>query len=356
MAVIKIPSSNIYGIGDDNSLFVRNKISQAEISANDFTKQKGAITGSYGATYYIWSEENESEYPTFVAENSEFNTFEFSEVAISSTLFGVVASEEASLLIEKPIDISELEPNTNGYVSGFNIVRHQQWLVRETDMSTANYVTTASTTAKTVNLSRQMFYNRESNTLTFPLEEKEILGINATIVFDQQWFTPEPDENGFIGVREYFLLSETIQIEGLYYSAKEVLHKYGSGVGNDYVSLPTNEIMQEGCKLYDKKLSDQLLQSVVSKYSRGKEVYELKCSLTNYYDEYGLLAICPTQLDYPATFKKYDIVEPYIYTSTGEIPLSEKTDSTPKQFIIIGIDFEYKGVVWQKITIQEYIE
>ena len=107
-------------------------------------------------------------------------------------------------------------------------------------------------------------------------------------------------------------------------------------------------------------LTENILQNVVRKYKNGKETYKLKCSIGDYYYTSGSLAIFPLDDAYenklPATFKKHDIVEPWIYTSKGEVPLSEKADGTAKQFEVIGIDYSYAGVVWQELTLQEYIE
>jgi hypothetical protein len=103
-------------------------------------------------------------------------------------------------------------------------------------------------------------------------------------------------------------------------------------------------------------LIEIIANNIIRKYGKGKEVYTIKCSVGEYYDIYGAKAIDPYDTNYPATFEKHEIVEPYVFTSQGEVPLSEKADGTPKRFEIIGIDFSYKGVVWQELTLQEYIE
>jgi hypothetical protein len=351
MAIIKIPSSNIYGFGDNNSLFVKNKITQAELSVNSFSLKKGSISESFVATYYLWDEET-MEAPVNVEKNPDYNSILFRELNYFPELKGVVAEKNATFKIQNPINIT---PNANGYVNNLEVVRNQNWLCIETAENTAEHKPILS--SDKIIVYPQMLYNQNKNTFSFSLELDSYNNEPMTIVYRREyWDGSEENGDGFIGLRIYYLLSETINVEGLYYSAEEVLRKYASSIGNS-ITLPTNELVQEYNTLNDSELlSETLLENVVNKYSRGKEVYELKCSLANYYDEFGFLAICPTESDYPATFKKYDIVEPYIYTSTGEVPLSARTDGTPKSFEIIGIDFEFNGVVWQKITIQEYID
>ena len=121
-------------------------------------------------------------------------------------------------------------------------------------------------------------------------------------------------------------------------------------------SLPTNELENLSNTYDGLNFTSSKLSKVVNKYKNGKEVITLKCSGSNYYDVDGNLVICPTDRNYPMTFSKYDIVEPYVFTVNGEVPLSSKMNGDPKQFEVIGIDFSYSGVFWQELTLQEYVE
>jgi hypothetical protein len=58
----------------------------------------------------------------------------------------------------------------------------------------------------------------------------------------------------------------------------------------------------------------------------------------------------------PMTFKKYDIVEPYIFTSEGEVPFAIDKNNLPKKYQVLGVDFDFSGVVWQTLTLQSYTE
>lgn len=349
MTVIKIPSSNIYGIGDKNSLISSNKIQKAELNFNKYTRTQGNIlTKNYVATFY---EENNPDGETeldsemlYVGNDMSKNDFEF-EFGVESTAQRVYAKliGEAKMQISKPINI-----DVDKYSSHYNVVIEQKWLIFETK----NLITTKKYETKVINASKKVFYNEDDN--SFSLDFSTDYGNSLILIYHQDYFKEGENEEAVSIVTTGYLLSESVYIEGKYFEPEEKTHSYGSVTSQDSLSLPTNSLIQENKVWEDVPLwSDKVLQNVVKRYSKGKEVYELKCSLANYYDVNKKLIICPTDANYPTTFQKYDIVEPYIFTSSGEVPLSTTKENKPKFFEIIGIDFEYKGVVFQKLTIQE---
>ena len=162
-------------------------------------------------------------------------------------------------------------------------------------------------------------------------------------------------------VGEYllYLLSDEVSIVGEYFEDTTKSISNGTSTISNTIKLPNNEL-ESAYNVYSDGLVGSIfftnykLQKVTDYYSQGKEVYTLRCSLSNYNDLDGNVQISLGDRNYPMAFEKYQIVEPYTYTSRGEVPLSSNTDGTPKQFEIIGVDFSYSGVVWQEITIQEY--
>jgi hypothetical protein len=199
----------------------------------------------------------------------------------------------------------------------------------------------------------------ESSVLSFPTDINEttnsfVHNIGSYIAGKNNVIDVGYDITGSGNYYQY-VLNDTITVVGNYYAPFETSEEYGESFGTNF-SLPSNELVQSANTLNGNELYPTLLENIVKKYSKGKEVYTIKCSVGEYYDIYGAKAIDPYDTNYPATFEKHEIVEPYVFTSQGEVPLSEKADGTPKRFEIIGIDFSYKGVVWQELTLQEYIE
>jgi hypothetical protein len=153
-----------------------------------------------------------------------------------------------------------------------------------------------------------------------------------------------------------YATSITVSIVGDYFEESQEELKSGTfDNGESDFSLPSNELENTANTFSGENFSQKKLVDVLDKHSNGKEVYELKCSVSDYYDKDGNISISLSDSAYPMAFEKYMIVEPYIHTSRGEVPLSTNTDGTPKQFEVIGVDFSYRGVVWQELTIQEYV-
>ena len=56
----------------------------------------------------------------------------------------------------------------------------------------------------------------------------------------------------------------------------------------------------------------------------------------------------------PMTFQLYDEVIPMVCGADGqERPMSKNKDGTPKIFKVLGVELSYKGVVRQKLSLQE---
>lgn len=332
MAIIKIPSSNIYRTDSSSMLIAQNKIEQAEISVNDLNKENGnVLTKEYTITY--WQEKEDGTGVDYVGDNSNLNEFIFTKTA---SLLGVTAAFMVSAPAKFRIgQIIEFQEDILGYVLGYTVVRKQHRMTVQSNGEDNIYWN------RTVSSNSKILYDEDTNSFKYRLET-DTINDNSVVVIATT-----------LGGDVNYLMSETITIQGEYYSTKEILLKYGNSTLNDF-SLPTNELVQQGNNIDGEELSNSVLQNVVRRYQNGKEAVTLKCSVGKYYDTDGNLVICPEDESYPAVIEKYDVVEPYVFTNRGEVPLSTKADGTAKQFQVIGVDFSYKGVVWQELTLQEY--
>lgn len=342
MAVIKIPSSNIYS----PPAITTNKIDGVVMPINTFQKENGnVLKKEYTVTYYQETEDGND--VTFVGGNSSFNEIAYLSPTQMLGLFLTRLNPYANIpkyYISDSMFVP-IKKNSLMYVYGFTIVRRQQWvdLKKQKDDPTRYYT-------QTITSSDGLKYNIEDNSFTFYLENEEVTDTGI------KWVVIGAEANlGTYGEISSRLLSETISVQGTYYSSAQEEIEMGDTNGNVF-SLPTNELVQQGNTTSGDSLNEKVLSSVFSQYQSGKEVHTIKCSVGEYYDIYGAKAIDPYDTNFPAIFEKHDIVEPYVFTSQGEVPLSEKADGTPKQFEIIGIDYTYRGVVWQELTLQEYIQ
>ena len=128
--------------------------------------------------------------------------------------------------------------------------------------------------------------------------------------------------------------------------------KYGA---NPKFSVESNELLQIDTKINSKKLSQYIYEQITGEWGGGKETATLKCSIGEYYDESGTLAISTKNNDLPMTFNIRDLVIPYIPTARGGTePMSIKLDGTPKVFQVTQVRPYFDGACWQEIMLQEY--
>lgn len=98
------------------------------------------------------------------------------------------------------------------------------------------------------------------------------------------------------------------------------------------------------------KLSSFIAKGVLSQYENGKETARIRCSVNDYYDENGELAISPNgKNDLAMLFSINDEVIPMV---TPEKAMSYK-DEMPKVFRVVSTRFENRGALWQELTLQE---
>lgn len=334
---IKIPSYMIYGTGVDSALINKNKIEQADISADYFSNEYGnVLIKEYIINYYEEVGESDAE---FVGNNSNKTDF---YIASPQWIMGLLFSPNLianNFKIGQHIGFTE---DYKGKVEGYTVIRRKNWV----DLSVSKD-NPKRYWQREEQSSEGISYNKDINSFSYNIGTDVINSATGIAVGGDFTF-----DGATVNSR---LLSETITINGIYRKTEAKIFSKGSSYALRF-SLPSNELVQTGNTINGNNLNTLILENVVNKYANGKEVYTIKCSVGEYYDIYGAKAIDPYDTNFPATFEKHDIVEPYVFTSQGEVPLSEKADGTPKQFEIIGIDYSYKGVVWQELTLQEYIQ
>ena len=343
---IKIPSSNIYHILDLNAT---NKIKKVQISSNKFAVESGnVLKKEYIINYF--SEKEDSKELDFVGGDPESNEFLFeleffrpSEADnLNAQMVGVAMLGNGKNSLDLAIDkIVSVRTDTNKKVLNYTIKREQHYRMDSVGEDTIY--------KDRIITSGNLYYVSEGTTFSADIFNT-YSSRTGVLAYLQQ---------GVADAVYSYLLYEKITVEGIYYTPEEDIQEYGVSNATDF-QMPSNELVQTANLIGQSSLISTLFQNITRKYANGKEIYELKCSISNYYDTNGDLAIFPFDDSYedklPATFKKHDIVEPWIYTSKGETPLSEKADGAPKRFEVIGIDFEDAGVVWQILTVQEYVE
>lgn len=123
------------------------------------------------------------------------------------------------------------------------------------------------------------------------------------------------------------------------------------GNGKNIMSFQGNELIQT---TNSPSLETQY-QAVINEWQNGKEMATLTCDIADYYDEAGNLVISANGKDtLPMTFHIGDTVVPYVYGANGaDKPMSTYADGTPKVFTVIGKHTSKSGAVWQEITLQE---
>lgn len=337
MAITKIPSSNIYGIGDNSTLLSKNQIEKVEITSDNYTRSvsNNVLTKEYNINFfevvsntaveYIGNDPNKTDivFPATIERYENFLILRTSSIVNLDT--------------DKNI---RLKPTSLEGYYGYTALFDRQWFYIGRD----KYETEGWVDLPNYDLNNNTFQVNISNAYV----EGDVLPTDYIVV--GRYIDHDGKES------LVYVLGIKITIQGEYYEPKQVVQTFGKADSVNSIKIPQNELNIIGNKIDINNAQQTTANNIIKKYRNGKEVYTIKCSVGEYYDIYDAKAIDPYDTNYPATFKKHEIVEPYVFTSRGEVPLSEKADGTPKRFEIIGIDFSYKGVVWQELTLQEYIE
>lgn len=201
----------------------------------------------------------------------------------------------------------------------------------------------------------------------FAMETNELIqgGGSRGVVLDNSVVTATDEGEAFTGKR-YVRFEKTEVVDTQCYVGCSYIDSAGTPQKGTYYISSSEDSRQYLIDLRsfsDLKIDRVRQQSftgtdtavnIINAYKNGKETAELLCSIGEYKDTNGELAISTKDNDLPMTFNNGDIVVPYKYTARGDAPLSTKKDGkTPKEFLVTGVEFIFDGAVWQKITLQE---
>lgn len=342
---IKIPSSNIYDVSSEN-YNTSGVVRQCSIASNSQNEQSGNILETtYAVRVYDAREQSDETFTfDFVANDTDINAFPFYKITIPNTSSGWESIQgHIKLKPNKPFLLYIDEYNEDIGIYAYltlKILCHYQDV-------------TGKQQTKEILVDRNYIWKEHID------EGYETdLQYNAdTQTFERTNLLSSKIKGRINGESsEWYLTSAEFQLLGIYFEQYTVDVTIGDETSPQGFSFPTNELVRTDTTYQGQDHNNFLATEVINKHKGGKEVYTIKCSVGKYYDTDGFLALYPENSSYPAVFVKYDIVEPYVFTLRGEVPLSTKADGTAKQFEVIGVDFSYKGVVWQELTLQEYVE
>ena len=315
MSVIKIPSSKIYG---DISKTNRNNLIQSlSIGYNNATVKFENILGSpYSITL---NQVDANGNITFVGNDPNVNDIPFKITSSGDNYFAVSEESPTTFSINKKLYYYSSTSETHYHTMEIAQVVYDS-------SSNKNYT----------------YYYYSNVSLSYDVIQNTIKITYLSIPLRSSLTT----------------LSVTIAILGNAITSKNQT-RIASQKGEPFSVGGDNEVLQSANEYNappELRYIDRLNAKVLEMYKNGKQIAKIKCSVSDYLDVDGNLVISPSNSIYPAVFEKYDIVEPYMFTSKGEKPLIINADGTAKRFEVIGVDFNYKGVVWQELTLQEYIE
>lgn len=187
---------------------------------------------------------------------------------------------------------------------------------------------------------REQITVAEANIVSYDKENK-IVSVNYSAKVMQ------PISNNEI----WIVLSDTFYIQGDYVESNNNAISYGNGTKS--VNLSSTELLQDGTKNNNKKMSQFLAENILKSYKNGKEIAVILCSISDYKDTNGNKVIDITTSD-KMMFDIGDEVIPYVYTANGvDVPMSIDKAGNAKVFRVVGTKPYYDGAVWQELTLQE---
>lgn len=129
------------------------------------------------------------------------------------------------------------------------------------------------------------------------------------------------------------------------------------GSETNATQLSTNELIQFNSKWGTTFLPEKILSIIEEKYSNGIDCVELECIIGDYtYANSTTIRYSPSNPDLKNhfSFNRYDIVRPYVIKNGVEVPYSTDAGGNPKDFVIIGIRYNYDGILRQSLMLQEF--
>lgn len=129
---------------------------------------------------------------------------------------------------------------------------------------------------------------------------------------------------------------------------------------NPYYKFDENSFFRTDMIKGSKSLFYATSDDMISKWSNGRKSVKLKCSIGEYNDTEGNLALSTQHKSLSVNnrlsmfFKIGDIVEPYIVDGQGKtVPLSKKPNGNATQFEVLSVKLYTDGACWQDIELLE---
>lgn len=127
--------------------------------------------------------------------------------------------------------------------------------------------------------------------------------------------------------------------------------RYSTEEKPKYKSLTTNNFIQTKSTYVGKDLAEEILDKIKSQYSKPIKCFTMECLPGEYYNIYGGVALSKKEL-----FRKYDTVIPYVFINGKKRPYSTDGNGNASLYKIIGIEYSYKGILRQKLYLQEQLD
>lgn len=335
MAII-IPSKNIFSI--ENSKVRDNELTRVEVPENAINVKIGNVLNKeYVFNFFDIDYDNSGNIiivnhltgamPTSFTEGIKIVYSPYYPPIIPKPITPEYYTAESlgsfNLYIDKVCNIK-----TNN--SGNKIISHQ-WFSRKV-IAIVNTSTNEVTQWEQITVA-------EPNIVSYD-KEKGIIEVNYSAKVSQS----------LSSTQTRIILSDTFYVQGDYIENSDDLISYGNGM--NLVNLSSSELLQDGAKSSNKRMSKFLAENILNSYKNGKQTAVISCPVANYYDENGNKVI-DISTSGKMLFHEGDIVIPYVYTNQGDRPLSYNKDFTPKQFKVIGTKLSKLQGGMQELTLQE---
>ena len=212
MAVIKIPSSNIYNIEDNNSLIKQNKITKAEVSANKFTTESGnVLSKEYVSTF--WQEKRSEDIDggisfTYVGGDSSLNEIlynvspsistisplnflddwkkltepnEFETFPIDEQVYATPKSKNVKLAISDKTLLVQTDKNNNNRVTNYTLRRKARYWGFNSKENREYYFEEETSNLP---LAQPLYYDSSDNTFVYNYLDAEIYERTKHVIKD----------------------------------------------------------------------------------------------------------------------------------------------------------------------------
>lgn len=317
--IIKITPSHILNV--ERTPVYKNKCSGVTVAAQRYYRYIGTVSNVIDLQLYEVTQNNDNQ--TIFTEIKDFSNID--GVTVTDTPSSIDDGSKSKIIKfklspSKPCKFTEL--TVNGCLS-------------------QDYVIKVDHTFQTPSLSPWHFVD------TYADRSVELLSNDAI-----QW---EHNFRIYTANNAKYLINVQVSIEGKYYTSGDSSEIKIGAVDAKTINLPTNELVQSNNTRMNQNYVDTITNAVYQRYKNGKETAKLLCIADKYYYTDNTLAIDPdtSNNNVPVLIKKYDIVQPYIHSVNGAIPLGKYSDGTAKNYEVTGVNIKYVGVLRQELILQE---